>query len=252
MCAEQRGIFMKNRAEHISAQSKWCASFLRKIRKEFYSMQSKAWYGYLLRTVDPAFCADVPRRRSKPDSVLADEARAALAGFLSNFTHLNLPAGTELGVDGEFRGLGGVVYLTVRLPGKDPIPVCEIPHDPSCAESIWEKEVLSWVSSQFHLCWHDGYSQCNILLGDAVKVENDIRRMEFSNGFTAAVEELPDDMKNAYLSTDFSPKVEIVDGAPQVTFHIFSPFGGIFRRMACAEVPEDEKAVFPYACGVCY
>lgn len=252
MCAEQMDIFMKNRAERISAQAKWCASFLRKIRREFYSMQSKAWYDYLLRTVDPAFCSDVPRRRSKPDSVLADEARAALAGFLSNFTHLNLPAGTELGVDGEFRGLGGVVYLTVRLPGKDPIPVCEIPHAPSCAESIWEKEVLSWVSSQFHLCWHDGYSQCIILLGDAVKVENDIRHMEFSYGFTAAIEELPDDMKNAYRSTDFSPKVEIVDGAPQITFHIFSPFGGIFRRLACAEVPEEEEAVFPYDCGVCY
>lgn len=244
---------MKNTPGHLSAQSKWCAKFLWKIRRKFYAMKSKEWYGYLLRTVDPAFADDVPKRRRKSaDAVLAVEARAALADFLSNFTHLNLPEGTELGVDGAFRGLGGVVYLTIRLPGRAPIPACEIPYDAGCAESIWEKEVLSWVSSQFHLCWHDGYSQCIILLGDSAKVEHDIRRMQFSSGFAIAVEELPDDVKNAYRAADFSPKVEVVDDVPRITFHVFSPFGGIFRRVACAEVPEVEKAVFPYDCDVCY
>ena len=242
------------------AKSKWCTSFLRKIRREFYSMQSKAWYNYLLRTVDPAFCDGVPRRKGKSDAVLAEEARAALAAFLSNFTHLNLPGGTELGVDGEFRGLGGVVYLTIRLPGEEPISASKIPYNANCVESIWEKEVLSWVSSQFHLCWHDGYSQCVILTGDATKVEHDIQHLDFSLGFTASVDQMPEDMKREYQSANFAPMVEIVDGAPKITFHIFSPFGGIFRRIACAEISqeededeaEEEEAIFPYNCGVCY
>lgn len=232
--------------------SKWCATFLRKIRRGFYSMRSKAWYDYLLRTVDPEFSDDSRRRTGTDDDDLAVEAHAALATFLANFTHLGIPEGAQLGVDGEFRGMGGNVFLTIRFPGRDPIPVCEIPHDPTSVESIWEKEVLSWVSSQFCLFWHDGYSQCTILLGDASKIEREIRRIDMGIGFVASVNEMPEDMRKKYLSTDFSPKVEIVDGLPRIVFHIFSPFGGIYRRIACTEVPEEEEPIFPYQCGICY
>ena len=76
--------------------------------------------------------------------------------------------------------------------------------------------------------------------------------MEHSAGFPSAVDMMPEEMKREYLATDFSPRVETGDGMPQVVFHIFSPFGGIFRRIACAEVPEEEEAVFPYDCGICY
>lgn len=245
---------MLNEADKLLArQSKWCATFLRKIRREFYSMQSKSWYDYLLRTVDPEFVDDSRRRRIETDdAILAKEAHNALAAFLSNFTHLGIPEGAELGVDGEFRGMGGNVYLTIRFPGRDPIPACEIVHDPNCVESIWEKEVLTWVSSQFCLFWHDGYSQCTILLGEASCMEREVQRMDQGIGFVASINEMSEDMRQKYLSTDFSPKVEIVDGTPRIAFHIFSPFGGIYRRIACAEVPDEEEPVFPYECGICY
>lgn len=237
----------------VSDKSKWCATFLRKVRREFYSMQSKAWYGYLLSTVDPEFCRMSERRRKAVEGVdLEAEARKGLAAFLSNFAHLNLPEGAELGVDGEFHGLGGNVYLTIRWPGQEPIPVTEIAHDPKCVESIWEKELLSWVSGQFYLFWHAGYSQCTILLGDATSMEREIRRMDHGIGFLSAVGEMPDEMKREYLATDFSPRVEFIDGMPRIVFHIFSSFGGIFRRVACVEVPEEEEPIFPYECGICY
>ena len=244
---------LKDADKQLAGQSKWCATFLRKIRRDFYSMQSKSWYDYLLRTVDPEFGDDSRRRRIETDdAVLAVEAHDALAAFLSNFTHLGIPEGAELGVDGEFRGMGGNVYLTIRFPGRDPIPVSEIAHDPNCVESIWEKEVLSWVSSQFCLFWHDGYSQCTILLGDASDMEGEVRRMDQGIGFVASVNEMSEEMRQKYLSTDFSPKVEIANGIPRIVFHIFSPFGGIYRRIACAEVPDEEEPIFQYECGICY
>jgi hypothetical protein len=234
-------------------KSKWCATFLRKIRKEFYSMQSKAWYDHLLGTVDPEFCRMSERRRmAVEDADLDAEARNGLSAFLSNFTHFNLPEGAELGVDGQFRGMGGNVYLTIRWPGQEAIPVSKIEHDPKCVESVWEKEVLTWVSSQFCLFWHDGYSQCTILLGDATGMEREIRRMDHGVGFLSSIDEMPAAMKREYLATDFSPKVEDADGNPRIVFHIFSPFGGIFRRVACSEVPEEEEPLFPYDCGICY
>lgn len=233
-------------------RSKWCVAFLRKVRREFRSLQRTAWYDHLVCSVDPAFGEMGRRRRARADVDIAEEARKGLAALLSNFTHLDLPDGTELGVDGEFRGLGGSVCLTVCIPGKDPIPVAEVAHDPMCVESIWEKEVLAWVSSQFCLFWHDGYSQCTILLGDASSMEREIRSMDHGIGFLSAVGEMPDEMRREYLATDFSPRVEMADGMPQIVFHVFSPFGGIFRRIACAEVPEEEDAIFPYDCGVCY
>lgn len=244
---------LKDADKQLAGQSKWCATFLRKIRREFYSMQSKSWYDYLIRTVDPGFGDNERmRRHMADDAILAEEAHNALAAFLSNFTHLGIPEGAELGVDGEFRGMGGNVYLTIRFPGRDPIPVSEITHDPNCVESIWEKEVLTWVSSQFCLFWHDGYSQCTILLGDASDMEREVRRMDQGIGFVASVNEMSEEMRQKYLSTDFSPKVEIVNGIPRIVFHIFSPFGGIYRRIACAEVPEEEEPIFPYECGICY
>ena len=125
----------------VNDKSKWCATFLRKVRSEFYLMQSKAWYGHLLGTVDPEFCRMSERRRKAVEGVdLEAEARKGLAAFLSNVAHLNLPEGAELGVDGEVHGLGGNVYLTIRWPGQEPIPVTEIAHDPKCVESIWEDE----------------------------------------------------------------------------------------------------------------
>ena len=234
-------------------QSKWCADFLRKVRREFYAMQSKMWFKSLIVSVDPRFAEELDGRSRPPKEIdLSAEARAGLASFLSNFTHLNLPDEAELGVDGEFRGLGGEVYLTVRWPSYGPRPVCELPYDPKCVESIWEKEVITWVSSQFFLFWHDGYSQCTILLGDASCMEREIRRVEFGAGFLASVEDMPAEVKREYMTTDFSPRVEMVDGNPRIIFHIFSPFGGIFRRIACVEIQEEEEPVFPYDCGIMY
>ena len=235
------------------SQSEWCATFLQKVCREFYAMRSEEWYKFLVISADPRFAEKLLgwyRPRKGVD--YAAEARVGLASFLSDFTHLNLPDEAELGVDGAFRGMGGSVHLTVRWPGYGPRPVCELPYDPKSVESIWEKEVLTWVSNQFFLFWHSGYSQCTILVGDAASIAHKIRRVEFGADFLASVETMPAEMKRAYLTTDFSPRVEMVDGNPRIIFHIFSPFGGIFRRIACSEVPEEEEPVFPYECGICY
>ena len=87
---------------------------------------------------------------------------------------------------------------------------------------------------------------------EAVGVEREIRSMDHGIGCLSAVGEKPTEMRREQLATDFSPLVEMADGIPQIVFHVFSPFGGIFRRIACAEVPEEEDAIFPYDCGVCY
>lgn len=235
-------------------KSKWCAMFLRRVRRQFYSMQSKKWYKYLVQGVNPDFfacygrCPDFQHQEAE----LEKDAKAGLAEFMSNFTHLNLTDGAELGVDGYCDGVGGGVHLTIRWPGHEPIPVSELAYDHDCVESIWEKEVLCWVSSQFFLFWHAGYSQCVILLGDASRMANEIKRMEFFQDFIASEDTMDEETHRRYLEADFSPKVEVVNGKPRIVFHIFSPFGGIFQRVA-GEIPlDDEVAIFPYDCNVNY
>ena len=268
----------------IDEKSRWCVEFLRKVRKEFYSMKSTNWYEYLVHATDSNF---FKTDRSLPGSPqknaeLAEESRIKMAEFLSNFTHLNLPERAELGVAGRFHSTGGKVNLTIRRPWRKSIPVSELPYDPNSVESIWEKKVLCWVSSQFFLYWHACYSQCTILIGDASMMEHEISRMNFSERFIYSVGKMPEDIRSRYLSTDFSPRVEIADGKPRIIFHIFSPFGGIFRRVAGSESSrdekinkifrmlsrfggifqrgtgvkemsiEEEKAIFPFNCGVHY
>lgn len=235
-------------------KSKWCVMFLRRVRRQFYSMQSKKWYKYLVHGVDQSFFAGYAKCPNflHQEQELAEEARTRLAEFLLNFTHLNLPDGAELGVAGFCDGIGGEVYLTICWPGHEPIPVSELPYDHDCVESVWEREVLCWVSSQFFLWWHAGYSQCVILLGDASRLEREIKRIEFYWDFIESVDEMDDETRRRYLNTDFSPRVESAEGKFRIVFHIFSPFGGIFQRIAGEEPPDEEVALFPYCCGINY
>ena len=237
----------------MDEQSQWCAYFLRKIRKEFYSMQSMLWYEFLIGFVDPEFCRMSKIKIKNADiGSLLEEAETELANFLSNFTHLVLPNDARLWVDGVNHGSGGHVYLTVTSPESETIPVSEVEYDPFSFESIWEKEVLSWVSSQFYLFWHAGYSQYTILLGDASSMARELRRMEFHEYFFREIKDMPEKLRQEYFSTDFSPRVEMEDGVPRIFYHIFSPFGGIYKREACVEPPEEEEAVIPFHCHVCY
>ena len=76
--------------------------------------------------------------------------------------------------------------------------------------------------------------------------------MEFHGYFFREIKDMPEKLRQEYFSTDFSPRVEMEDGVPRIFYHIFSPFGGIYKREACVEPTEEEEAVIPFYCHVCY
>jgi hypothetical protein len=244
-------------------QTQWCAKFARRVRRKLYAIMKTDWYDYLLFTVSPQFVDRRTETLLSNCDVLEKESRAGLDDFLSLFSHLNLPEGTTLGVKGEDLGLGGYVKLMIVLPNGSMINPSEIKHDSASVESIWEKTMLRWASSQFYLFWHDGYNECVVLTGPASQVEKDIKHVSFHGSFLDAVygednELMPLEYRQLFTKMDFSPKVALNNNAIEIEYYVYNPFSGISKYIAleegcCSDGEDmDSNRVIPHWCGVCY
>lgn len=254
-------------------KSKWCVEFFRKIREELHSIQSKPWYNKLDETYESEYvawetrCDERKRRRmDDPDGRLQydlgikerndyglqldlnTEARDDLKRFLTNFTHLNLRKGSELGAFAYFYDGGvirGGINLTISWPRKKkPISVqgflFENRLNLMCVESIWEDEVLRWVDDSFF-----GISDM-ILLGDFRSVEQEIQRIEHNNDFRLCIDKMPDKWKEKFFEMDFSPKVKTVDGNPVIEYYKFLIAYGILQVFLYANGESRCKPAFYY------
>lgn len=214
----------------VDAASKWCVEFLRSVTAELQAMKRTEWYGYKVRKLcrPEDHCH---RECDTPEYVrLVDRhAEADLASFRAMFGHLGLPNGTRLEVAGTHDGLAaGWLWLEIVLPDGTRMNPNELAVDRRRLESIWEKEVLCWASSQFCLRGHAGYSSRDILTGCG-------EDFGFESGYAdrdVFLSSLDAKDQRRFQDADFSPRVGVGVMGPEVKYYVYSEFSGVYACVA--------------------
>ena len=216
----------------FEAKSKWCADFFRTVREVHWDMSRTDWFRWKVAQV--AICTPIIRQVPEAQVALfAKEEKMALLNFQLMFRHLRFPAGAQLAIIGKSSSTIGSAWLALRMPDGSTSKVEDITVSPWSVEEAWEKAVLSLISCQFYLWHHSLYRQETILLGNALKFEAEMHRWTVEG---VSIDKFKSRLSPKHLARfekgGFAPKVRWFGLFPRIVYHVFSPFGGIYRRVA--------------------